>query len=71
MFQTPILFLIFNRPDVTFKVFEQIKKIKPKYLYVAADGPRAGKANEEELCMATREVVDKVDWDCELKTFFR
>ena len=71
MFQTPILFLIFNRPDVTFKVFEQIKKIKPKYLYVAADGPRAGKANEEELCMATRAVVDKVDWDCELKTFFR
>ena len=69
MFNTPILFLIFNRPEVTFAVFEQIQKIQPKYLFIAADGPRNYKENE--LCKATRDVVQKIDWDCELKTLFR
>jgi len=38
--QSPILFLVFNRPDVTALVFNEIKKAKPKKLYVAADGAR-------------------------------
>ena len=37
-FQTPILFIIFNRPSTTKLVFNQIKKIKPKKLFIAADG---------------------------------
>ena len=39
-FDVPILFLIFRRPHTTAKVFEKIKKVKPKKLYIAADGPR-------------------------------
>ena len=39
-FGIPILFLTFNRPNLTFKVFDKIKEIKPKKLYVACDGPR-------------------------------
>ncbi|HXA01675.1 MAG TPA: hypothetical protein VNW99_06790 [Cytophagaceae bacterium] len=64
-FNTPILFLIFNRPETTLKVFEQIRKMKPKYLFISADGPR-NKA-EEERCMLTRSVKDKVDWPCDVK----
>ena len=71
MFNTPILFLIFNRPDNTSLVFEEIRKIKPRYLYVAADGPRADKLGEKELCEATRAIISQVDWPCELKTLFR
>ena len=70
-FNTPILFLIFNRPDVTQKVFDQIKQIKPKNLFVAADGPRPDRPTELILCMETRQVINQVDWDCELKTLFR
>jgi hypothetical protein len=40
MFETPILFLIFNRIDTASRVFEEIKKQKPKFLYIAADGAR-------------------------------
>lgn len=69
-FKTPILFLIFNRPDTTQKVFDEIKKIKPKYLYVAADGPRKNKPGETELCRVTREIIKQVDWPCEIKTRF-
>ena len=71
MFSTPILFLIFNREDTTRQVFEAIRKQKPKYLYVAADGPRKYKAGEEEKCRKTRDVIKGIDWDCELKTLFR
>jgi len=34
---TPVLFLVFNRLDTTKKVFEEIKKAKPKELFVAVD----------------------------------
>ncbi len=71
MLKTPVLFLIFNRPDETFRVFEEIKKQKPKYLYIAADGPRHHKQGEKELCEQTRSITKKIDWDCEVKTLFR
>ena len=66
----PVLFLIFKRPDTTQRVFEAIKKAKPKQLFISADGGR----NEEEKksCNALREaIVAQIDWDCELKTLFR
>lgn len=70
-FSTPILFLIFNRKEVTQQVFDQIRKIKPKHLYVAADGPRSNKPDDDLKCKETREIISQVDWDCDLKTLFR
>jgi hypothetical protein len=70
MYNTPVLFLIFNREDTTQKVFEAIRLQKPKYLFVAADGPRKNKEGETEKCRRVRELI-QVDWDCELKTLFR
>ena len=72
MFETPVLFLIFNRPDTTARVFAQIKKVQPKFLYIAADGPRNEKQEESELCAEVRDIVlSNIDWDCELKMLFR
>lgn len=72
MFKTPILFLIFNRPEITRIVFEEIKKQKPKYLFVAADGARSNNIEDIEKCKATRDIVlNGVNWDCEVKTLFR
>jgi hypothetical protein len=69
-FHTPILFLIFNRPDTTAKVFERIREIKPEKLFVSADGPRTGKAGEAERCEETRKIIDGVDWECEVHRNF-
>ena len=71
LFETPILFLIFNRPDTTQKVFDQIKLMKPAKLYVGADGPRVNKEGEAELCRQTRDILQQIDWECELHTLFR
>ncbi|MDR0606483.1 MAG: nucleotide-diphospho-sugar transferase [Bacteroidales bacterium] len=70
-FNTPVLFLIFNRPDTAQKVFEVIREIKPKYLFIAADGPRKNKPDDIQKCKETRNIVEQIDWDCELKTLFR
>ncbi len=69
--KAPVLLLIFNRPDTTYKVLEAIRKYQPERLYVAADGPRFGVKEDIELCNATRALVDTIDWNCEVKTLFR
>ncbi|HRH58731.1 MAG TPA: hypothetical protein PLS10_13855 [Chitinophagales bacterium] len=71
MLQTPVLFLIFNRPDRTIDVFEQIRKQQPEKLYIVSDGARATKEGERQLVQKCREIIHKIDWRCEIKTLFR
>jgi hypothetical protein len=61
---TPIVFLIFRRPDLTAKVFEAIRQAKPQKLFIVADGAR----NESEitLCEQARAVTEAIDWECEV-----
>lgn len=66
--QTPVIFVIFNRPKTTEKVFEAIRAVKPVKLLVVADGPRADRPGESEKCAATRAIIDRVDWQCEVLT---
>ena len=68
---TPALFLIFNRPDATQKVFDAIREAKPAKLFVAADGPRANKPEDELKCSATRKIIEKIDWECDLQLLYR
>jgi len=68
---TPILFLIFNRPDTTQKVFNAIRKAKPKQFFIAADGSPPDREGEIEKCQKSRKIATSVDWDCEVKTLFR
>jgi hypothetical protein len=66
---TPVLFLVFNRPATTRRVFEQIKKVRPLKLFIAADGPRD---NEEALlCAQVKDIVTHINWDCQVYTLFR
>ena len=70
-FDTPILFLVFNRPDTTRQVFEAIRNARPEKLYLAADGSRALQQGEVERVNEVRRIVSIVDWPCEVKTLFR
>lgn len=63
---TPVAFLIFNRPDTTEKVFTEIAKARPPKLLVVADGPRDDRPRETQKCLAARAVIDRVDWDCDV-----
>ncbi len=69
-FETAVLFIIFNRPETTFKVFNVIKEAKPKLLFISGDGPR--NSNESEVVYKLRrDILSLIDWDCEVKTLFQ
>lgn len=69
-FLTPVLFIIFNRPDTAQKVFQRIREIQPSSLYVSADGPRPHKPGEREACESTRAIIEQIDWPCTVRTNF-
>ena len=64
---TPIALIIFNRPEHTKQVFEQIRQARPQHLFVIADGPRADHPEDRETCAAARAVTDNVDWSCNVR----
>lgn len=70
-FSTAILFLVFNRPALTARVFEIIRQVRPARLYLAADGPRPGINDDVEKCRETKKIISNVDWPCEVKTLFK
>ena len=71
LFETPVLFLIYNRPDHTQKVFDVLRALRPSKLYVAADGPRMHIEGDEAKCEAARAVIKNIDWECTIETLFR
>ena len=67
-----VLFIIFNRPDTTVRVFNAIRQAKPQRLYIASDGPRTGKQGEAEKVQQLRDMVfSGIDWPCQIKTLLR
>jgi hypothetical protein len=66
MFQTPVAFFVFNRPDTTAQVFEAIRHIQPAQLLLVADGARSHKAGEAEKCAAVRKIISQIDWKCDV-----
>jgi len=65
-FTTPVVFMVFNRPHVTEQIFNEIRKIRPSKLLIIADGPRPNRPDDVEKCMATRHIIEQVDWECEV-----
>ena len=67
---TPVAFFVFNRPDVTQRVFTEIRRARPNQLLIIADGPRASRLGEADRCEAVRTIVDQVDWPCEVERHY-
>lgn len=62
--RTPVVFMIFRRPDLTGQVWKRIREARPEKLLVVADGPRD--EGEAEDCQKARRVTEEVDWPCEV-----
>ncbi len=71
-FKTPVLYIVFNRLQTVARSFPRIAARRPAQLYLAADGPRAGREGEAAACAAVRDyVLSHIDWPCEVHTLFR
>jgi len=70
--ETPILLILFNRPNYTRNVINAMRLVKPRKVYLAADGPRPERPEDQARCEATREAaLQAIDWDCEVKMRFQ
>lgn len=67
---SPVVMIIFNRPDTTARVFAEVARARPSQLLVIADGPRADRPGEAEQCAAARKIIEQVDWPCDVLTNF-
>lgn len=62
----PVVLIIFNRPHLVKRVFDEIRRAKPPRLYIIADGPRPHHPDDVEKCLAARAIIEEVDWDCKV-----
>ena len=67
--KTAVVFIVFNRPELTRRVFECIRGARPPKLLVACDGPRSDRPDDWEKIAAVRRIIaEGVDWPCEVHT---
>ena len=66
MFETPIVLIAFNRPDVTKQTFKQIRKKKPKKLFLIIDGPRVGNLKDIKNNEKVKKIINNIDWKCKV-----
>lgn len=64
--KAPILFIAFNRPDVTEISFSRIRELKPSKLFVAIDGPRKDNEKDKDLRQSVIDITNFIDWDAEV-----
>lgn len=69
--KTPVLLLLFNRPDLADRVFSCVREARPDQVFIAVDGPRDGNEEEKRLVEENQAFTEKVDWPCQIHTLFR
>ena len=64
-FDIPVVLLIFKRKDKRTQIIDRVSQVKPKKVYIIADGPRDDSEKKDVLeCRAWLEGL--IDWDCEV-----
>lgn len=64
---SPVVYIFFNRPELTRLTFAAVRAQRPSRLYLIADGPRASHPADAARCAETRAIVESLlDWPCEV-----
>jgi len=61
---TPILVIIFNRPDFAQRIYDVLNELKPTKLYIISDGGRNEKEKKE--VKLSREIFNTINWNCQV-----
>lgn len=68
---SPVLLLLFNRPEHTRTLIEAIKPFQLRRVTVACDYPHANdKENQLKVNQVKQIIRDEIDWPCELRTLY-
>lgn len=69
--KVPCALIFFNRPEPLAKSFAAIREYQPTKLFLIQDGAREEKMETDtKLINQCREVVSKIDWNCEVIKIF-
>ena len=63
--------MAFNRPDHLQVLINRLREVKPSKIYAAIDGPRSNRPGEEQKVQACQELIENIEWNCEVKTQFQ
>lgn len=64
--KSPVVLIVFRRPELTKRVLQSLMQYEPTKLYVIADGPRSGSEADKVLIQQTRDLFNHLSWDCEV-----
>jgi glycosyltransferase involved in cell wall biosynthesis len=71
LIHAPVLLTVFNRPLETRQVLAGLKQVRPPLIFVAADGPRESRPDDQHLCQEVhRLVAEQIDWPAQVFTDF-
>ncbi len=63
--------IVFNRPEHTAKIFQEIRKARPSRLYIAVDGARKETEDDQRNIEAVLKIVSGIDWECSVQRLVR
>jgi len=67
--EVPLIFLVYNRPDLTKITFNFIKSVKPRVLFLISDGPK--NKQDHERIKKVRSIISQINWKCKVYKRFR
>ena len=64
---TPILLMVYIKPETTIKIIERLQDIEPKKIYISINIPT--KENEKEIIKNKKvvNILKKINWKCKIK----
>ncbi len=70
MLETPVVIIAFNRPAFARELLGIVRDARPSRLYLVADGPRADRPEDVDLCAEVRREFEMVDWECDVTRLY-
>ena len=64
----PIVLIIYHRPDLIKNLVNALRSVKPKNIYVVADGPKA--PQDKAACDSARGMIKEIDWPCQIHKIY-
>jgi hypothetical protein len=67
----PVLLTAFNRPSEIAQVLDRLRLVKPRRIFLSADGPRSGHPGDARKCQEVRALMaQNIDWNADVSTDF-
>lgn len=68
LLDTPVILKFFVRTETLRRTFDVIRKVRPRILFLAGDGPR-NEADKEKI-IECHKILENIDWECQVHRYY-